>query len=85
MKKIKIKQVFYDEWCKVISDIPRKFQNHPFYSRAPDKLRICIFYAMKTSKNACIIRSECTLIKQVFYDEWCKVILSLYNDEKCEI
>jgi hypothetical protein len=29
-------------------------------SRAPDKLRICIFYAMKTSKNACIIRSECT-------------------------
>ena len=29
-------------------------------SRAPDKLRICIFYAMKTSKNVCIIRSECT-------------------------
>jgi hypothetical protein len=28
-------------------------------SRAPDKLRICVFYAMKTSKNACIIRSEC--------------------------
>ena len=28
--------------------------------RAPDKLRICIFCAMKTSKNACIIRSECT-------------------------
>jgi hypothetical protein len=28
--------------------------------RAPDKLRICVFYAMKTSKNACIIRSECT-------------------------
>lgn len=24
-------------------------------------------------------------IKQVFYDEWCKIILSLYNDEKCEI
>ena len=22
--------------------------------RAPDKLRICVFYAMKTSKNACI-------------------------------
>ena len=29
-------------------------------NRAPDKLRICVFYAMKTSKNACIIRSECT-------------------------
>ena len=28
--------------------------------RAPDKLRICVFYAIKTSKNACIIRSECT-------------------------
>jgi hypothetical protein len=28
--------------------------------RAPDKLRICVFYAMKTSKNACIIRSKCT-------------------------
>ena len=28
--------------------------------RAPDKLRICVFYAMKTGKNACIIRSECT-------------------------
>jgi hypothetical protein len=28
--------------------------------RAPDKLCICVFYAMKTSKNACIIRSECT-------------------------
>jgi hypothetical protein len=40
--------------------------------RAPDKLRICIFYAMKTSKNACIFRSECThyayilLCKQTF-------------------
>ena len=39
---------------------------------APDKLRICVFYAMKTSKNACIIRSECThyayilLCKQTF-------------------
>ena len=31
-----------------------------FIFRAPDKLRICVFYAMKTSKNACIIRSECT-------------------------
>ena len=30
------------------------------YYRAPDKLRINVFYAMKTSKNACIIRSECT-------------------------
>ena len=30
------------------------------YYRAPDKLRISVFYAMKTSKNACIIRSECT-------------------------
>ena len=29
-------------------------------SRAPDKLRICVFYAIKTGKNACIIRSECT-------------------------
>ena len=28
--------------------------------RAPDKLRICVFYAIKTSKHACIIRSECT-------------------------
>ena len=28
--------------------------------RAPDKLRICVFYTMKTSKNACIIRSDCT-------------------------
>ena len=28
--------------------------------RAPDKLHICVFYAIKTSKNACIIRSECT-------------------------
>jgi hypothetical protein len=27
---------------------------------APDKLRICVFYAIKISKNACIIRSECT-------------------------
>ena len=41
-------------------------------NRAPDKLRICVFYAMKTSKNACIIRSECThyayilLCKQTF-------------------
>ena len=41
-------------------------------SRAPDKLRICVFYAMKMSKNACIIRSECThytyilLCKQTF-------------------
>jgi hypothetical protein len=40
--------------------------------RALDKLRICVFYAMKTSKNACIIRSECThyayilLCKQTF-------------------
>jgi hypothetical protein len=40
--------------------------------RAQDKLRICVFYAMKTSKNACIIRSECThyayilLCKQIF-------------------
>ena len=40
--------------------------------RAPDKLRICVFYAMKTSKNTCIIRSECThyayilLCKQTF-------------------
>jgi hypothetical protein len=32
------------------------------YLRAPDKLRICVFYAMKTSKNACIIRSECTFM-----------------------
>ena len=30
---------------------------YPFIIRAPDKLRICVFYAMKTSKNACIIRS----------------------------
>jgi hypothetical protein len=40
--------------------------------RAPDKLRICVFYAMKTSKNACIIRSECTYYaynKHLFYFE----------------
>jgi hypothetical protein len=43
-----------------------------YKSRAPDKLRICVFYAMKMSKNACIIRSECThyayilLCKQTF-------------------
>ena len=43
-----------------------------WFTRAPDKLRICVFYAMKTSKNACIIRSECThcayilLCKQTF-------------------
>ena len=42
------------------------------HNRAPDKLRICIFYTMKTSKNASIIRSECThyayilLCKQTF-------------------
>ena len=36
---------------------PEKFSTGP---RAADKLRICVFYAMKTSKNACIIRSECT-------------------------
>jgi hypothetical protein len=42
--------------------------------RASDKLRICVFYAMKTSKNACIIRSECThypyilLCKQTFQE-----------------
>jgi hypothetical protein len=34
--------------------------------RAPDKLRICVFYAMKTSKNACIIRSECTFTHTYF-------------------
>jgi hypothetical protein len=47
---------------------------HPKLSsyRAPDKLRICVFYTMKTSKNPCIIRSECThyayilLCKQTF-------------------
>ena len=44
---------------------------HAYY-RAPDKLRICVFYVIKTSKNACIIRSECThyayilLCKQTF-------------------
>ena len=42
------------------------------FNRAPDKLRICVFCAMKTSKNACIISSECThyayilLCKQTF-------------------
>jgi hypothetical protein len=35
---------------------------HVATSRAPDKLRICVFYAMKMSKNACIIRSECTFM-----------------------
>ena len=40
--------------------------------RAPDKLCIYVFYAIKRSKNACIIRSECThyayilLCKQTF-------------------
>ena len=40
---------------------PDKYFPRHFISlyRAPDKLRICVFYAMKTSKNACIIRSEC--------------------------
>jgi hypothetical protein len=33
---------------------------HVMYRRAPDKLRICVFYAIKTSINACIIISECT-------------------------
>ena len=43
-----------------------------YHIRAPDKLRICVFCAMKTSKNAYIIRSECThyayilLCKQTF-------------------
>ena len=43
-----------------------------YTDRAPDKLRTCIFYAMKASKNSCIIRSECThyayilLCKQTF-------------------
>jgi hypothetical protein len=47
-------------------------QINKYVTRAPDKLRICVFYAMKTSKNACIIRSECThyayilLCKQTF-------------------
>jgi hypothetical protein len=30
-------------------------ENHVLMLRAPDKLCICVFYAMKTSKNACII------------------------------
>jgi hypothetical protein len=35
-----------------------RFQPNPIVkTRAPDRLRICVFYAMK---NACIIRSECT-------------------------
>jgi hypothetical protein len=43
------------------SDIFFKLANkYQINNRAPDKLRICIFYAMKTSKNTCIIRSECT-------------------------
>jgi hypothetical protein len=36
------------------------FLENQCINRAPDKLRICVFYAMKTNKNACIIRSECT-------------------------
>ena len=35
--------------------------------RAPDKLRICVFYAIKTSKNACIIRSVYTLRIHTMY------------------
>jgi hypothetical protein len=35
-------------------------QNAVMSTTAPDKLRICVFYAMKTSKNACIVKSECT-------------------------
>ena len=48
------------------------FNKNILERRVPDKLRICIFYAMKMSKNACIVRSECThyayilLCKQTF-------------------
>ena len=38
----------------------KTYSGNDEYVRAPDKLRICVFYAMKTSKNTCIIRSECT-------------------------
>jgi hypothetical protein len=50
----------------------RSVQGGVYFYRAPDKLHICVFYAIKTSKNACIIRSECTryayilLFKQTF-------------------
>jgi hypothetical protein len=33
--------------------------------RAPDKLRICVFYAMKTSKNECIISNYPLLLKMM--------------------
>ena len=52
---------FISNFCKKITPlrlIDRLFSWTKI--RAPDKLRICVFYAMKTSKNACIIRSECT-------------------------
>ena len=42
-------------------DYPKFKLKYIVKCRAPDKLRICVFYAMKTSKNACIIRSECTI------------------------
>ena len=60
-----------ENWSTLTSFKRTKLYKH---DRAPDKLRICVFYAMKTSKNACItgIRSECThyayilLCKQTF-------------------
>ena len=54
----------------ILNTIPMVFW--PPLPRAPDKLRTCVFYTIKTNKNACIIRSECThyayilLCKQTF-------------------
>ena len=51
------KQTFFINICIAVADpIIKKAEG----CRVPDKLRICVFYAMKKSKNACIIRSECT-------------------------
>jgi hypothetical protein len=51
-----IKRSNYGEFLKVKNVLFMYLKAEGLY-RAPDKLRICVFYAMKTSKNACIIRS----------------------------
>ena len=51
---------FHNDVCIILQYIIHIIVMSHYCSRAPDKLRICVFYTMKTSKNACIIRSECT-------------------------
>ena len=62
-----------NEWLAIEQNVVfENLENVLVWIKSPDKLRICIFYAMKTSKNACIVRSECThyayilLCKQTF-------------------